>query len=292
MILLRFSSGLGNQMFQYCFFRLLQKKYGSENVKADLTWFDWHEEHQGYELEKVFGIRMDSAKRTEVLKVSGRLPQDFPCLYYVNRIIRLFTEKKRKPFILDEMAADYELDRNADWYLTGFYISEEYYRDRLEEIRDYFRFPDEETMGVKDMASRIREGTSVSLHVRRGDYLSSVYEGKFINLGTDFYKKAADVILSDNPDARFFIFSDDKDYVRENFGWLKDKVIVTGNDGADSYKDMYLMSICDHNIIANSTFSTWGALLNANENKTVIYPEKYLSGQDSEKKSLKGWVRI
>ncbi|MBQ7464183.1 MAG: alpha-1,2-fucosyltransferase, partial [Lachnospiraceae bacterium] len=123
-------------------------------------------------------------------------------------------------------------------------------------------------------------------------YLSSLYEDKFVSLGMDFYRRAADVILSAYPDARFFIFSDDKDFISKSFDWLENKVVVTGNTGADSYRDMYLMSICDHNIIANSTFSTWGALLNKNENKMVIYPEKYLSGQDSEKKTLKGWVRL
>ncbi len=292
MILLQFSSGLGNQMFQYCFFKYLQEKYGEETVKPDLTWFDWHSAHQGYELEKVFGIRLEGAKRSEILKASGRIPQDFPGAYYVNRFLRLFTEKKREPFILDEIERDQRLDEDKDWYLTGFYISEEYYRDRLDQIQGYFVFPDEKKTGLSDIAGKIRERTSVSVHVRRGDYLSSLYEDKFVSLGMDFYRRAADVILSAYPDARFFVFSDDKDFINESFDWLENKVIVTGNTGADSYKDMYLMSICDHNIIANSTFSTWGALLNRNENKTVIYPEKYLSGQDSEKKTLKGWVRL
>lgn len=292
MILLRFTSGLGNQMFQYCFFRYLQDRYGAGNVKADLSWFDWHEEHQGFELKKIFGIEMERASRSEVLKVSGRLPQDFACSYYVNRIIRLFTEKRRQPYILNEIECDRELELDKDWYLTGYYISEEYYKDRLDEIRSFFVFPDEEKMGLTDTADDIRKNTSVSVHVRRGDYLSSLYSSQFVSLGMDYYKKAAEHILNAHPDARFFVFSDDKDYIKESFDWLENKVIVTGNTGADSYKDMYLMSICDHNITANSTFSTWGALLNPNDDKTVIYPEKYLSGQNSEKKSLKGWIRL
>ncbi len=292
MILLRFTSGLGNQMFQYCFYRYLLDRYGAGNVKADLSWFDWHEEHQGFELEKIFGIKMDRASRREVLRVSGRLPQDFFGSYYVNRVIRLFTEKRRQPYILDEIGCDRELDKQKDWYLTGYYISEEYYKNRLDEIRSFFVFPDEEKTGLRDIAADIRKSTSISVHVRRGDYLSSLYSSQFVNLGMDYYKRAAAHILDTYPDAKFFVFSDDKDYIKESFDWLENKVIVTGNTGADSYKDMYLMSICDHNIIANSTFSTWGALLNPGEDKTVIYPEKYLSGQDSEKKSLKGWIRL
>ncbi len=291
MILLRFTSGLGNQMFQYCFYRYLKEKYG-DNVKADLSWFDWHSEHQGFELEKIFGIKMDRASRMEVLKASGRLPQDFAGAYFVNRFLRIFTEKKRERYILDEIPIDRELDENMTWYLTGYYISEVYYRDRMDEIGSYFNFPDEGKMGLSSVADRIRSTVSVSVHVRRGDYLSSLYNGKFINLDMDYYKKAADTLLSEYPDALFYVFSDDKEYIRESFDWLKNKEIVTGNTGSDSYKDMYLMSICRHNIIANSTFSTWGALLNKNEGRRVIYPAKYLAGQDSELKTLEGWTRI
>ncbi len=292
MIVLRFTSGLGNQMFQYSFYRKLRECYGSDNVKADLSWFDWHEEHQGFELEKIFKAEIDRASRGEVLKASGRLPQDFPGAYFVNRIIRAFYEKKREGYIIDEMEPDRQLDMSKIWYLTGYYIFERYYGDRLDEIRDYFVFPGEDEMGLKEMSQRIKESMSVSVHVRRGDYLSPIYQGKFINLDMEYYKKAAELIRAEYPEAVFFVFSDDKDYINKSFDWLDNKVVVSGNTGKDSYKDMYLMSICRHNIIANSTFSTWGALLNKNEGRKVIYPKAYLSGEDSEVKTFDGWIRI
>ena len=281
MILLQFSSGLGNQMFQYCFFKYLQEKYGEETVKPDLTWFDWHSAHQGYELEKVFGIRLEGAKRSEVLKASGRIPQDFPGAYYVNRFLRLFTEKKREPFILDEIERDHRLDEDKDWYLTGFYISEEYYRDRLDQIQGYFVFPDEKKTGLSDIAGKIRERTSVSVHVRRGDYLSSLYEDKFVSLGMDFYRRAADVILSAYPDARFFVFSDDKDFISTAFDWLPEKTPVTLNSGKKSYIDMLLMSKAQCLITANSTFSEWAGLLNKRQDSMILYPREYLKEKDS-----------
>ena len=292
MIVLRFTSGLGNQMFQYMFYHYLTEHYKEHEVKADLTWFLWHDEHQGYELERVFGIKMNEASRKEVLHTSGVLPQDFKGAYYVNRVIRLFTEEKKKPFIIDEMTPGYELDREKDWYLRGFYISEKYYEDKTGSLGSYFKFPDESIMGVTETAEKIRNCMSVSLHVRRGDYLSPIYDGKFVNLGDDYYKKATENILSEYPDAHFFVFSDDKDYIEKSFDWLENKTIVTGNDGKDSYKDMYLMSICRHNIIANSTFSTWGALLNENKDAKVIYPRAYLNGTDSEEKNINNWIRI
>jgi len=93
---------------------------------------------------------------------------------------------------------------------------------------------------------------------------------------------------------RFFIFSDDKEYVTKAFDWIPaaERTVVTGNSGADSWKDMYLMSLCRGNILANSTFSTWGALLNKNDDVHVIYPRAYIAGTDSEVKTLKGWERI
>jgi len=292
MIVLRFTSGLGNQMFQHMFYLYLKEHYKEHEIKADLTWFNWHNEHQGYELLRVFNIKMNEASRSEVLKVSGVLPQDFPGAYYVNRVIRLFTEKKTKPFIVDEIPPGYMLDKEKNWYIRGFYTSEVYYRDYLHKMDTVFDFPDEETMGVKAAADKIRACESVSVHVRRGDYLSPVYDGKFINLDDGYYKRAVDTVTAKYPDAHFFIFSDDKEYVEKSFNWLEKKSIVTGNDGRDSYKDMYLMSICRHNIIANSTFSTWGALLNKNENATVIYPKEYLKDSESEEKKISGWVRI
>ena len=92
----------------------------------------------------------------------------------------------------------------------------------------------------------------------------------------------------------FFIFSDDKDFIQGAFDWIpaEERTIVTGNNGSDSWKDMYLMSLCKGNILANSTFSTWGALLGEPEGRHVIYPKAYISGQDSEVKTIDGWERL
>ena len=289
MILQRFTSGLGNQMFQYAFFMYLQDHYPEDIIKADLTWFSWHTEHQGFELEKLFRVGLPSAGKMEVLRCSGRIPQDFAGAYYINRIFRLFSEKKFARQHIDEMQPGMKLDHGRNWYVTGFYISEVYYRENLGRIKKVFTFPQSECTVMQD---RIRNSDSVSIHVRRGDYLNSGYTEKFVRLDMDYYKKAVDIVRQHTPDPEFFIFSDDKQYIEEAFGWLDNKCIVSGNDGADSWKDMYLMSQCRCNIIANSTFSTWGALLNVHDDATVIYPRAYLKDEDSEVKTIKGWIRI
>ena len=289
MIVQRFTSGLGNQMFQYAFSVYISKKYPDKIIKADLTWFDWHNEHQGFELERLFRLNMNKASRAEVLKCSGELPLDFPAARYVNRAIRLVAEKYFIKYRIDEMKPGQTVDLRHNWYLTGFYESEAFYKDDLTEIRKIYTFPD---AGNEDIRNQILKSDSVSIHVRRGDYLNKGYTERFIKLDMDYYRKAVGIIKESIPDARFFVFSEDKEYINESFGWLDNKYIVEGNDGADSWKDMYLMSLCRHNITANSTFSTWGALLNAHENAIVVYPKAYLTDEDSEIKTIPGWIRI
>ena len=296
MIIQQFNSGLGNQMFQYVFFRQLQKHHPEVRVKADLTWFDWNQVHQGYELERLFGIQLPKADPWEIALASGQFPHTVKGYRYINRILRVFDKEYIRHHVLDEMSTDdmISYDTGRHLYATGFYISEKYYRDDLEEIRDVFAFPESELESSSVMVHNIRSVTGVSLHVRRGDYLDPIYKDKFDLLGEAYYREAVSRMRELYGTPHFFIFSDDKDFISEAFDWIpaEERTAVTGNSGVDSWKDMYLMSLCRGNILANSTFSTWGALLNRNEDMHVIYPKAYIRGTDSEIKTLKGWERI
>lgn len=357
MIIVRFTSGLGNQMFQYSFYRFLKTLYKDTQVKADLTWFYANNDHHGYELQRIFGAATNSsfdieeAGKGEIFKVTGLIPnlmqpremitagekpfdkasvldsfkpeeymkhgrfsnsgaQAFERFRrYPNRIIREFTQKKREPYIIDQLCGKISnedkpdgsnelydkvthLDITKDWYIIGFWIEEKYLRGRLDEIRKHFRFPEISDERNKELADKISSCNSVSIHVRRGDYLSAAYESMFASLGRDYYEKAVDHIRRQVENPEFFIFSDDVDFVRNEFTWLENKHIVTGNDGDDSFRDMQLMSLCKHNIIANSTFSQWGALLNENEGHITVYPRAYLKDRDNEMKYFDGWVRV
>ena len=337
MIIVRFTSGLGNQMFQYSFYRFLKTLYKDTEVRADLTWFYANNDHHGYELQRIFGesehsdFDIEEATKSEIFKVTGlipnmRQPKDMITVQrgrytdkqakafekfrrYPNRIIREFTQKKREPYIIDQLSGKisnedlddgrnelYEkvthLDTGKDWYIIGFWIEEKYLRGRVEEIRRHFRFPEITDEINKELVEDIGTCNSVSIHVRRGDYLSSTYENMFVALGRDYYEGAVKHICTQVSDPKFFIFSDDVDFVRDEFSWLENKRIVTGNSGVDSYRDMQLMSLCKHNIIANSTFSQWGALLNENMGHITVYPKAYLKDRDNEIKESDGWVRI
>lgn len=345
MIVVRFTSGLGNQMFQYSFYRFLKTLYKDTQVKADLTWFYANNDHHGYELQRIFGTVRDSsfdieeAGKGEIFKVTGLIPnlmqpidmvtaegkmhetvkhgrfsnsgaQAFERFRrYPNRIIREFTQKKREPYIIDQLGGMLlnedlpdgsnelydkitHLDISEDWYVIGFWIEEKYLQKRLDEIRSHFRFPKITDEHNKTLADKIRSCNSVSIHVRRGDYLSDTYKDMFVPLGREYYGSAVRYIRKRVTEPEFFIFSDDADFVRDEFAWIENKHIVTGNEGNESFRDMQLMSLCRHNIIANSTFSQWGALLNENEGHITVYPSAYLKDRDNEMKHFEGWVRI
>ena len=133
---------------------------------------------------------------------------------------------------------------------------------------------------------------SVSIHVRRGDYLNGYYYetlGKICDIA--YYQRAIGTIKErvDNP--HFYIFSDDPDYVTENLT-IENATFVNFNRGNDSWQDMYLMSQCKHNIIANSTFSWWGAWLNNNPQKVVVAPSHWFANMDNDEIVLPEWIRL
>lgn len=312
MIIVRITSGLGNQMYQYAFYRLMQELYGEDQVRADVTWFYANNDHHGYELERIFGsvagseFAIKKATAAQIFHATGLIPnickgrlgKAFEKFRrYPNRILREFTGKSRTGNIIDYVDRKttetdlFHLPQEHDWYLKGFFIEEQYYRDRLEQLRRELVFPPFAADENEVLADKIKKTNSVSIHVRRGDYLTT-YESMFVALGREYYEKAVAYIESHVENPVYYIFSDDSDFVKEQFDWLPNKTIVTHNTGENSFRDMQLMSICKHNIIANSTFSQWGSLLNENKEHLTIYPAAYLRGEESEVKTLENWVRI
>lgn len=325
MIIVRITSGLGNQMYQYNFYRFIKELYPDVEVKADITWFYANDEHHGFELNRIFGskknhdedtdakgYKMDLATTSEIFRVTGQVPNFCKgklartCQFLLGPVNRILREKIHPGFVcnrIDRLESNrtdnfYEdvthLDTSKDWYLFGFWIEEPYYLHRIDELKNELCFPDfaEGDEINRQLADEMSSCNSVSIHVRRGDYLSQTYSDKFLTLGRDYYETAVQMIKEKVDNPKFFIFSDDAQFVKEEFGWLEDKVIVTNNTGVDSFRDMQLMSLCKHNIIANSTFSQWGALLNSNEGRMVMYPAAYMTEEESEVKQMPGWIRI
>lgn len=298
-------------MFQYAMYRFLVQRFGRSRVKCDITWFSWNNAHQGFELTKLFQRKdnpdffLDRASLGQIFNCSGKVPQKGLISRIINRTVRAvfqnYFEKRlisetgressgRVPHALKEIQ---KLKGNEDIYITGYFLDESYYKDNLPLLRKALSF-DIRSLNNKSrsLLKSLLSEDSVAIHVRRGDYLQPGYTENFINLGMDYYKKAVEAVGQHIKDPKYYLFSDDPDFLNEAFDWLPNKIIVDWNKGAESWMDLYLMSKCRGCITANSTFSEWAGLLNERKESIIIYPREYMKDKESDIKTIPGWIRI
>lgn len=264
MIIVYLSQQMGNQMFQYALGKQLEMQ--GKDVKFTLRYFDRHPEHE-FVLQRIFNLQLPFATEAEVQaawdirsrffsrvkkKVFGWDPQ---------LIREISKECYPRPFNVRALAFDHGI-------LYGYWQSEKYFASIADIIHKDFTFP-EPSLRNRELAEEMAACTSVSIHVRRGDY-----QGLFPLLTEDYYSPAMDYFKEKYGDVHFYVFSNDMDWCREHLK-AERMTYVDWNTGADSPFDMWLMTQCKHNIIANSTFSWWGAWLNGNEGKEVIAPKTW-----------------
>lgn len=274
MIIIGFGCGLGNQMFQYAFYLSLLKCYPYMEFKAD-TKYAFAEEHNGFELNEVFGVYIPECTISERKKLSEFPIRKTLVQQFILKVRNRFQWHKKsfyKQSDYTEFYSEvYELPKNIDTYLLGIWANEKYFAKLKYQLqKEVFVFNEERLNDISRRMKEVIEATtnSVSIHVRRGDYVA--YRNYI--MGMQYYQKAMDIIENKIERVNYFVFSDEADYARELFQKVPNVVYVNGNVGKDSWMDMYLMSICDHNIIANSSFSFWGAYLNLNSDKIVVAP--------------------
>ena len=181
-------------------------------------------------------------------------------------------------------------------YLEGHWACEKYYHDILPLLREKIRFPKSQNPENARAAERMERENSVSVHIRRGDYLDPENAGMFGGICTDeYYETAMNQVREQLPDARFYMFSDDPAYLKKHFRGTE-YTIVDWNHGADSFYDCWLMSHCRANICANSTFSFWGARLNPRTDKLMIRPAKHKNSQTIDPERMhalwEDWVLV
>lgn len=282
--------GLGNQMFQYAFY--LAQKQKNPKVKCDSSIVKIKNEHNGYELYNVFKIKTEASALTYVFtKILNRLKSN----KNITRLISIFL---KITLIKDSIPSEYKpeilVTKTRNYYL-GYWQSEKYFKNISETIRTAFTFDVTKlSQESRQTAQEIQNTNSISIHIRRGDYLLDKYQKLYGGICTlDYYTKAINHMLKNFPDCKFFIFSDDIKWVEENLcNLIHNKTFIDFNKGKNSWQDMYLMSICKHNIIANSSFSWWAAWLNLNKNKIVISPNKFLNIGDSKDLIPEDWIKI
>ena len=250
--------GLGNQMFQYALYLAL--KQSGHKLKLDTSLYSFLSMHNGYELPEVFtldGKKDDSGNYLRKLYVR-------PWVKYKDKVFNYFGFE-------DKVELGYQQDvfSTRKLIIDGYFQSELYFKDIAPLVKKTFTFKGIDERNA-EMASIISSCSSVSMHIRRGDYKK--YGVKLME--ADYYSKAVNFIKSKVDNPVFYIFSDD--IIEAEIIAKKNDIsyqIIKGNNGKDSYKDMFLISRCRHHIIANSSFSWWGAWLGDWKDKIVISPE-------------------
>ncbi len=288
MITIKLIGGQGNQMFQYAYGRRISLIKG-EKLKLDTSLLLCRIPRKNFTFRDYeLGVFNIKAELTTLSKLAFYFNNSIFILQILkNRLLKLFFDD----IIFNEIQDNDNLDKKIikskrNIYISGLFNKEQYLSEIEDALRQDFTFKDKLTGFNAEMAEKIQNTNSVSLHIRRGDLIKLGYAID----KTDYYKKAVDYINRKVGNPTFFIFSDDIEWVKTNLKIIDNYFLIDKNKGKNSYIDMHLMSLCKHNIIANSTFSWWGAWLNKNKDKIVTTPKEYSDTQDYM--MSKAWIRF
>lgn len=267
MIVIHVMGGLGNQLYQYALYEKL--KALGKTVKLDTYVYSdiagEEKEWRPLELNRFPYVSFEQATKEDRIRLLDNN------LSICSKVRRKLFGRKDKTYreTTEYMPEIFELD---DVYLYGFWNCEKYYEGMMALLQEKLQFPKSRNEKQIACIERMKQENAVSMHIRRTDYLSTADGKRYMGICTDaYYDEAISYIKErvDNP--VFYLFSDDVEYCREKYRG-ENMHIVDWNHGEDSLFDMQLMSLCKHNICANSTFSIWGARLNSNADKIVIRP--------------------
>ena len=284
--------GLGNQMFQYAFFMSLNE-YGKKARISFISYF-YFKHHRDFDLRNAFDIPLSPWQKFMCFFI------EYCGFIHNNKIFKRLSKKmvtweEAKQSIYREKAefvTDQEVYKQMNTLFYGTWQSEAYFKAMAHQVKSQFTFRTPDDKINRDTIQKIKGCNAVSLHIRRGDYLSAQWQNSLhVIKDLTYYKKAVEYIDTNVESPVFFIFSDDIQWVKQNLP-LKNAHYIDNNKAGKSYVDMYLMSICKHNIIANSTFSWWGAWLNNNDGKIVIMPGKWMNDNSCTGIFPEGWVKL
>lgn len=271
MIILRLRGGLGNQLFQYAAGKSLADHHGVP-FKLDLYYYKKHP-NRSFDLDK-FKIPIELATPSEINQFTGSNP------------LRRFLNKRENYLRCPKVFAQPHYHFYNDWlklpadlYLSGYFQSEKFFLPISEKLLGWYAPNHPLDTRNAELHGQMKTSDSVSLHIRRGDYTTAQFNSFFGTVPESYYQQAISTLKAKISKPKFFVFSDDIPWCRSNLRIGDEAMFVDWNKGKESYKDLVMMSYCRHNIIANSSFSWWGAWLNQNQNKIVIAPKKWF-GQE------------
>ena len=291
MIIVKLSGGLGNQMFQYAIGRKLSLK-NKTILKLDISDYQRENNIRKYELGN-FNIVENFATEKEIAGIHKfNLPVgirriDWEIQKWFPSLRRTFQEPRMTHFFPSVLRA------TKGSHLTGWWQSYKYFEDIREILVSDFTVKSFSEHGKKTDALVNSGKMSVSLHIRRGDYVNI----PDIELcSSHYYQNAIQYLENKLGELELFVFSNDIKWSKQNINFRGPIQFITNNKDENAFEDLVLMSHCRHNIIANSTFSWWSAYLNQHREKIIIYPGNWYTdkNRNEQLKDLipPGWIRM
>lgn len=284
MLIIQLTGGLGNQMFQYAAGKAQALRLNTD-LYLDKTHF------LTTPLGKV------NLRQYELSQFSFNQKFKHPNFHWIKKYLKV-----KQVYNGFKTYIDPHVHFNADFfkisdktYIEGFFQSEKYFNDYSSEIRSDFKFKNPPQGLNLELFNKIQSLNAISVHVRRGDYVNNPETLKSHGIcGLDYYQNAVELIVSKVEKPYFFLFSDEPEWVQQNLKLDYPYEVISHNKGESSFEDMRLMSVCKHNIVANSSFSWWGAWLNNNFNKTIIAPKSWFINPDWDSKDIipDSWIKI
>lgn len=286
-VVVKIHGGLGRQMFQYAFGRAYALKYTKKLFLDISSGVSWSKTKRPYQLD-VFNINAEILPEEEVGQWRARLR--FPVFLRKLLGFRIYEEPPQK-FRYNPKVAETGNYR----YLSGRFASDRYFEGFEDTICHDFDFRFSPSLANQMLIDKITSENSVGIHVRCKPY---AYTKNFSEIrgmcSFDYYMSAINYIIRRVEKPVFYIFSDNPQWVKENFKISYPTTVVTLNEDKNCFEDLRLMSLCKHNIMANSFFSWWAAWLNKNRHKIIIAPEKWFHTKDLDVRDLipENWIKM
>ncbi|OZB32549.1 MAG: alpha-1,2-fucosyltransferase, partial [Ferrovum sp. 34-44-207] len=283
MIITRLIGGLGNQIFQYAVGRAVAARTNTP-LLLDASGFPGYELRR-YELDG-FNVRAELVSAAQLARVGVTASAPHSLLERIK--LRFFSQSTQKLPLREPILreASFTYDTRIEYvqapiYLDGYWQSERYFSAIRMQLLQELTLKNEWGVGNEDMFAQIQAAGlgAVSLHVRRGDYVTNSHTATYHGVcSLDYYRAAVAYIAERVAAPHFFIFSDDHDWVSTNLQTGFPTTFVSVNSADHGIYDMMLMKTCRHHVIANSSFSWWGAWLNPYQDKIVVAPQRWFSG--------------
>jgi hypothetical protein len=279
-------------MFQYSIGRKLSLIHGAR-LKVDISAFE-KDPLRSYMLGN-FNINVENATQKEIQNLcdnrSSRIKSAFSSITRLLNKEHASHIRERDTFLFDEKV----LHMLGDLYLEGYWQTEKYFADIGRLIRDEFEVTPPLIGKNKELFELIKKTNSVSIHIRRGDYVTAESARNILGpLDAEYYYRCVDYINNRVNNPHYFLFSDDPNWVFSNFKIHHPVTIIDNNSIDECYEDLRLMKQCKHHIIANSTFSWWGAWLSPIQDKIVLAPKNWHADKNRKTHDLipTSWTRI